>query len=92
VPDSASILAEVVYGIRYEMAVSIEDILARRIGLQLFSWRDAITAAPIVAAYLADELGWSLTQSQEAIQQYTDKINRLLVAVGLAERSREVRV
>jgi glycerol-3-phosphate dehydrogenase len=92
VPDSPSILAEVVYSIRYEMAVTIEDILARRIGLQLFSWRDAITAAPIVAAYLADELGWSLTQSQEAIQRYTDKINRLLAAVGLAERSPEVRV
>src|SRR5271170_7041410 len=84
VPDSPSILAEVVYSIRHEMAVTIEDILARRIGLQLFSWRDAITAAPIVAAYLADELGWSLTQSQEAIQRYTDKINRLVVAVGLA--------
>ena len=92
VPDSPSILAEVVYSIRYEMAVTIEDILARRIGLQLFSWRDAITAAPIVAAYLSDEFGWSLTQSQEAIQRYTDKINRLLAAVGLAERSPEVRV
>jgi glycerol-3-phosphate dehydrogenase len=66
------------------MPVSIEDILARRIGLQLLSWRDAITAAPVVAAYLANELGWSSAQSQEAIQQYTDKINRLLVAVGLA--------
>jgi glycerol-3-phosphate dehydrogenase len=77
----------VVYSIRYEMAVSIEDILARRIGLQLFSWRDAITAAPIVAAYLADELGWTSTQSQEAIQRYREKINRLLVAVGLAMES-----
>ena len=67
--------------------MTIEDILARRIGLQLFSWRDAITAAPIVAACLADELGWSLAQSQEAIQRYTDKINRLLVAVGLSMES-----
>src|SRR5277367_565174 len=69
VPGLAPIRVEVVFGAREELAVSIEDVLARRIGLQLYSWRDAITAAPIVAAYLADELGWSLTQSQEAIQR-----------------------
>jgi glycerol-3-phosphate dehydrogenase len=83
VPDSPSILAEVVYGIRYEMAVSIEDILARRIGLQLSSWRDAIVAAPIVAPLLADELGWSQAQMGTAVEEYTNKINRLMVVSGV---------
>jgi glycerol-3-phosphate dehydrogenase len=85
VPDSPSILAEVLYSIGHEMAVSIEDILARRIGLQLFSWRDAIVAAPIAGRLLADELGWSHAQMQQAIQQYIDKIDRFLAAAGLAE-------
>jgi glycerol-3-phosphate dehydrogenase len=88
VPDSPSIVAEVLYSIRHEMAVSIEDILARRIGLQLFSWRDAIKAAPLAAQFLAQELGWSRIQMQQAIQQYVDKIDRLLAAAGLAEKER----
>ena len=83
IPDSPAILAEVVYGIRCEMATSIEDILARRIGLQLFSWRDAIVAAPIVAPFLADELGWSQTQMKEAVEEYMRKINRLMVTAGI---------
>lgn len=92
VPDSPSILAEVLFCIRYEMAVSIEDVLARRIGLQLFSWRDAILAAPIVGQCLADELGWSEMQTREAIEEYTNKINRLLATLGLASQAAELSI
>jgi len=84
VPGFPSITAEVLYSIRYEMAVSIEDILARRTGLQLFSWEYAITAAPHVAQCLADEIGWSETQKQEAINQYIKKINRFLEVAGIS--------
>jgi glycerol-3-phosphate dehydrogenase len=66
------------------MAISIEDILARRIGLQMLSWRDAIRAAPVVGALLAQDLGWSAAQMQEAVGQYVSKINRFLGAAGLA--------
>ena len=51
--------AEVLYCVRQEMATSIEDILARRLGLQLFDWNLALDAAPVVARILARELGWS---------------------------------
>jgi hypothetical protein len=40
------VLAEVVYGVREEMAISIENILACRTGLQLLSWEQAKAAAP----------------------------------------------
>jgi glycerol-3-phosphate dehydrogenase len=84
VPGFPAITAEVLYTIRYEMAVSIEDILARRTGLQLFSWEYAITAAPHVAQCLADELGWSGTQKREAVNQYIKKINRFLEVAGIS--------
>jgi glycerol-3-phosphate dehydrogenase len=84
VPGFPSIMAEILYSIRSEMATSIEDILARRIGLQLFSWRDAISAAPVVAQCLAEELGWSQIQMQEAVDQYTGKIHRFLEVAGLS--------
>ncbi len=88
-PDTPSILAEVVYGIRYEMANSIEDILARRIGLQPLSWRDAMIAAPIVAPLLAGELGWSHAQMGEAVEEYTSQIKRLMAVAGVAGNGSE---
>ncbi len=78
-----AIQAEVVYSIRHEMAVTIEDVLARRVGLQFFSWRDAIKAAPVVGYLLAEELDWSADQTQTAIVEYKDKINRYLKTAGL---------
>lgn len=83
-----AIQAEVVYSVRHEMAVTIEDVLARRIGLQLFSWRDAMKAAPIVGQLLAKELNWSTHQMQAAVAGYVIKISGYLTAAGLgAEES-----
>jgi glycerol-3-phosphate dehydrogenase len=66
------------------MAQSIEDILARRIGLQVYDWRLAIQAAPVVAFYLAEELGWSPAETHHAVELYTSKMNRMLETIGLA--------
>jgi glycerol-3-phosphate dehydrogenase len=77
------IQAEVVYCARHEMAVTIEDVLTRRIGLQFFSWKLAIEAAPLVAQHLARELGWTEQQKQQAIHDYIGKIEHSLEAIGL---------
>lgn len=74
----APIRAEVVYAARREMAETIEDVLARRIGLQLYSWRSALRAAPVVASILGQELGWSAAREQEELTGYVGKINRWL--------------
>jgi glycerol-3-phosphate dehydrogenase len=78
-----AIRAEVVHAAREEFAASIEDVLARRIGLQLFSWRDAIDAAPVVGELLAGELGWTKDFTQSEISKYVDRMNHLLAAAGL---------
>jgi len=70
------ILAEVVYCARNEMAVTIEDVLARRLGLQLFDWDLAMAAAPVVGEILAREQAWSADQKVHAIQDYISKIER----------------
>ena len=77
------IQAEIVYGVRNEMAMSIEDILARRIGLQLYGWSIAATAAPVVGAHLARELGWSPAHQQRAVTEYVNKIHHLMEVAGL---------
>jgi glycerol-3-phosphate dehydrogenase len=82
-PGLPAIRAEVVYCIREEMAVTIEDILARRTGVQLFDWRMAIAAAPEVAALLARELAWTKEEELAAVAAYTEKIRSYLQELGL---------
>ena len=85
----APIRAEIVQGAR-DMAVTIEDVLSRRIGLEFFSWRSSKEAAPIVGSILGKELGWSAEHTRLAIGQYVDKIDRYLRVAGLApDRTRD---
>jgi glycerol-3-phosphate dehydrogenase len=79
--------AEVVYAIRQEMAQTIEDILARRLGLQMFDWRKSLEAAPVVGDLLAKELGWAWEHREEAVATYTGKIAGYLKTLGLAEKA-----
>jgi glycerol-3-phosphate dehydrogenase len=81
-----AIKAEVVYAVRREMAATIEDVLARRIGMQLYSWRDAIQAAPVVGSLVAEELSWTSSFTGAAITHYVEKINRLLDSAGLSPK------
>jgi glycerol-3-phosphate dehydrogenase len=83
VPEMAPIRAEIVQGAR-DMAVTIEDVLARRTGLEFFSWRASQEAAPVVGTILAKHLGWSADQMRSAIGQYVEKIDRYLRTAGLA--------
>jgi glycerol-3-phosphate dehydrogenase len=83
VEGSPHIQAEVIYCVREEMAVCIEDILSRRLGLQFYDWRLAIHAAPVVGEILARELGWSPAHTREEIDRYVDRINKFLEALGL---------
>jgi glycerol-3-phosphate dehydrogenase len=82
VSGCAHIQAEVVYCVREEMAVSLEDILSRRLGLQLYDWRLAVQSAPVVARILERELGWSPARTRTGIEQYIEGINRSLKALG----------
>jgi len=81
-----AIQAEVVYSVRSEMAATIEDVLARRIGMQLYSWRDSIEAAPVVGSLMAAELHWTAAYTGEAISGYVGKINHLLDSAGLSRK------
>jgi glycerol-3-phosphate dehydrogenase len=83
VPDFPAVRAQVIYSARAEMAMTIEDVLFRRLGLQLYSWRSAVHAAPVVGPLLGRELGWSPDQSRSAAREYEAKINRLLMLAGL---------
>jgi len=80
---SPAIQAEVVYSVRKELAATLEDVIARRLGIQFYSWRDAIHAAPVVATFMAEELHWSSDQAKSEVVTYVKKVNKLLEHAGL---------
>lgn len=82
----APIRAEIVYSAG-EMAVSIEDVLARRVGLEFFSWSASREAAPVVGTILGPQLGWSAEQTESRIREYEKKIDRYFSVAGLAAES-----
>jgi glycerol-3-phosphate dehydrogenase len=79
------IQAEIVYCIRNEMAETVEDLLARRTGAQMYGWKDAIEATPVVASLLAREKEWDSTQTATAVTGYLAKIRGFLQELELGE-------
>jgi glycerol-3-phosphate dehydrogenase len=78
------IRAEIVYAAREEMAMTLDDVLGRRTGLQLLDWRAAREAAGVAGALLAKELGWSEEFTRQAAENYRGKITGLLQTAGLS--------
>lgn len=62
--------AEILYAIRYEMAVTIEDVLARRTRILFLDARIAMEIAPRVADIMAAELGKDETWKQEQLDVF----------------------
>jgi len=56
-PDYPYTEAEVVWAVRNEMAVKVEDVLSRRIRLLILDAKAALAAAPRVAELMAEALG-----------------------------------
>lgn len=86
VPGYSPVRAEIVYAAREEMAVTLEDALSRRTGLQLLSWKAAREAAPVTAALLAKEFAWDREFERTQVKSYQDKITRMLQLAGLPDQ------
>ena len=82
-PDAPSIRAQVVYAARNEAAETIEDVLLRRIGLQFYSWRSALAAAPTTAELLGRELDWSADRIAAAVADYTANLRHQMQLLGM---------
>lgn len=64
-------VAEVVWAIREEMALTVEDILARRVRLLFLDARVAVEIAPEVARIIARELGYNQAWIEEQVREFT---------------------
>jgi glycerol-3-phosphate dehydrogenase len=63
--------AEVVWGVRHEMARSVEDVLARRTRALFLNARAAEAMAPEVARLMAGELGWDAARQATETAAFT---------------------
>lgn len=79
--------AEVAYAVRQEMALTIPDVLMRRIRLGLVDWAATLEALPHVAEIMSRELNWSDADSRQAETQFQIHIDRLMEQAGLAATS-----
>ena len=83
----AAIEAEIAYSIRCEMAVTIQDVLARRLGMQYFSWELSLMASHKVAQHFAREYGWSPGDCSAAVEEYAHSIREKQRALGLVKET-----
>jgi len=77
--------AEAVYSARYEMAVTLDDVLTRRTRARLLLRDATAAAAPEVARLVADELGWDGARQADEVEQYRQAIERERTTPNLPE-------
>lgn len=65
-------VAEVVWAVREEMALDVEDVLARRVRLLFLDARVAVEIAPRVAQIIAKELGYDQTWIEEQVKAFIE--------------------
>ncbi len=78
-PDLPYIGAEVIWGVREEMARTLDDMLSRRTRALFLNARAAIAMAPAVAKLMAEELGTGQDWIDQQLQQFNDLARKYLL-------------
>lgn len=73
--ETGAVAAEVVYAVREEGAVTLEDILIRRTAIALNS-DVALSCAPRAAALLVAHAGWDAAHADAEVERYRDAVRR----------------
>jgi len=66
--------AEVVYSARAEGALHLDDLLTRRTRISIESWDRGVSATPVVARLMGEELGWSAQVVKKEITRYLERV------------------
>lgn len=78
-PSLAYTAADVIWGVRMEMARTIEDVLARRTRTLFLRAKAAIEIAPDVATLMAPELGWSASRTESELVRFRSVANAYIL-------------
>lgn len=75
-PGHLPVAVEAVYAARHEMAIRLEDVLARRTRLALIDPAGGVGSGSAAAEVLATELGWSGAGTREEVASYRAGLER----------------
>jgi glycerol-3-phosphate dehydrogenase len=73
-PDGSVLRVEAVYAAAEEMALTLEDFMARRTDLMLFDHNHGLSAASEVARLMARVLRWDRRQQRQQVQRYREAV------------------
>jgi len=88
--DLPYVVAEVIWAIRFEMARTLEDVLARRIRLLFLNAKAAIDIAPKVAGIMAQELGVDETWQAMQIEAFNQVARQYLPEKDLPANANKI--
>ena len=71
--------AEVVWAVRHEMAMTLEDVLSRRMRALLLDAQASIEMAPEVAELMAQEAGYDEVWKQQQVAKFTQLAEKYLL-------------
>ncbi|MDQ4098786.1 MAG: FAD-dependent oxidoreductase, partial [Actinomycetota bacterium] len=71
VPGLPYLAAEAIWAVRAEMAMTLDDVLSRRLRALILDRAGVIRAAPAVARLLAPEFGWSEDDQAREVTAFT---------------------
>jgi glycerol-3-phosphate dehydrogenase len=80
-------VGEVIWAIRFEMARTLEDILARRIRLLFLNAKAAIALAPDVAGIMAKELGYDRVWEKSQVEAFMQVASHYLPEKYLPDKA-----
>ncbi|QDZ16796.1 glycerol-3-phosphate dehydrogenase/oxidase [Humibacter ginsenosidimutans] len=68
------VAAEVVYAASHEGALHVDDVLARRTRISIEAWDRGVSAAPVAARLMGEELGWDAERVEREIAYYLRRV------------------
>ena len=69
----------IVWAVKHEMAMTIEDVLARRTRILFLDAKAAIESAPVVAAVMAKKLNETMEWQEQQLKNFTDIAKQYLI-------------
>ena len=78
-PELPYTKAEIIWAVRKEMAMTVEDVLARRTRALIIDAKAAMEAAPLVAALMAKEMNKSTEWQRQQEKDFMNIANQYLI-------------
>jgi glycerol-3-phosphate dehydrogenase len=92
VPGYPYLKAEILWAVREEMALTLRDVLARRLRLEFLDWQACLKAVEPVAKLMAEQLGWTADEKEHYVSEYRRLVDSFQQSAGLGNKKHQSQV